>query len=91
MLLEVSNCEIKSNFRPCSAVQYCKDYIAQDRIFGFEDFEDRWWDFNELTDASTGETRLVEDYHMMFIVTPKQVLFPLELGMKRDSELDPGR
>jgi hypothetical protein len=64
-----------------------KDYIAQDRIFSFEDFLDRWWDFNELTDASTGETRLVEDDHMMFIVMPKDVLIPLELGMKRDSEL----
>lgn len=68
-----------------------KDYIAQDRIFSFEDFEDRWWDYNELTDPSTGETRLVEDYHMMFIVTPRDVLFPLELGMKRDSELTPDR
>jgi hypothetical protein len=64
-----------------------KSYIAQDRIFSFEDFEDRWWDFNEVTDPSTGRTRLVEDYHMLFIVTPEDMLFPVELGMKKDFEL----
>lgn len=60
-----------------------KDFIAQDRIFSFDQFKKRWWDFNEITDLETGETRLVEDYHMMFIVTGKEEEYPLLLGMKK--------
>lgn len=62
-----------------------KDYISQARIFSFEEFEDRWWDFNELTDPQTGWTRLVKDYHMMFIITPKSVRFPARLGLQKFS------
>ncbi len=62
-----------------------KDYISQDRIFSFDEFKERWWDFNEITDPATGKSRLVEDYHMMFIVTPENVEFPRELEMKMES------
>lgn len=60
-----------------------KDYISQDRIFSFAEFEERWWDTNEVTNPKTGRPHLVEDYHMMFILTPKRTIFPLKLGMKR--------
>lgn len=60
-----------------------KDFSAQDRIFSFEDFEPRWWDTNEVTDPATGEPKLIEDYHMMFILTPPGTEFPTLLGMKR--------
>lgn len=60
-----------------------KDYIGRDRIFSFEEFEGRWWDYNEVADPLTGEARLVEDRHMMFIITPQEAVFPLELGMQR--------
>ena len=59
-----------------------KDYYSQDRIFGFEEFERRWFDFNEVTDPETGRTRILKDDHMMFILTPKDATFPLELKMK---------
>jgi hypothetical protein len=59
-----------------------KDYIGQDRIFSFKEFKQRWWDYNEVPDPLTGKTRLVEDRHMMFIITPKDALFPLEFGMQ---------
>jgi hypothetical protein len=59
-----------------------KDYIAQDRIFSFDEFKERWWDFNEITDTDTGKTHLVEDYHMMFIITLEEAEFPLELEMR---------
>ena len=61
-----------------------KDYYSQDRIFSFEEFERRWDDFNEVPDPVTGKARLVKDDHMMFILTPKDALFPLELKMKSD-------
>lgn len=60
-----------------------KDYISQDRIFSFREFEERWWDTNEVINPKTGRPHLVEDYHMMFIITPKRTTFPLKLGMKR--------
>jgi hypothetical protein len=60
-----------------------KDYISQDRIFSFWEFEERWWDTNEVINPKTGRSRLKEDYHMMFILTPKRTIFPLKLGMNR--------
>jgi hypothetical protein len=62
-----------------------KDYIGQDRVFSFKEFKQRWWDYNEVPDPLTGEARLVEDYHMMFIITRQGALFPLELGMQKGS------
>jgi hypothetical protein len=58
-----------------------KDFVDQDRIFSLEFFARRWWDTNEITDPTTGRTELVEDYHMMFIITPAEATFPAELGM----------
>jgi hypothetical protein len=60
-----------------------KDYISKDRIFSFREFEERWWDTNEVINPKTGRPHLVEDYHMMFILTPKRTIFPLKLEMKR--------
>lgn len=68
-----------------------KNLILQARIFSFEEFEERWYDFNEVPDLLTGQSRLVEDYHMMFIVTPADEVFPFKLGMKRyEDEISPG-
>lgn len=60
-----------------------KDYISQARIFTFREFLDRWWDTNEVTDPETRIAVLVEDYHMLFIVTPRETEFPPELGLLR--------
>jgi hypothetical protein len=61
-----------------------KDYIAQARIFTITEFEHRWYDWNETLDPITGKTVLMEDFHMLFIIAPKDVQFPKELGMKSD-------
>lgn len=58
-----------------------KDYVSQDRIFSFEVFEKRWWDFNEVQDPESGRAKLVEDFHMLFIITPRGKRFPYKLGM----------
>ncbi len=63
-----------------------KDYISRDRVFTFRAFECRWYDYNELQDPDSGKPIYVEDYHMLFIITPKNETFPLELEMKRGEE-----
>ncbi len=60
-----------------------QDYIAQDRTFSFDEFVPRWWDVNPVTNPVTGEVRLVEDYHMMFAVTPADATFPQLVGMRQ--------
>ena len=58
-----------------------KKYAGKDRRFSIIDFEHRWWDTNEVTDLRMGKHKLIKDYHMMFIVVPKEVTFPESLGM----------
>jgi hypothetical protein len=60
-----------------------KSFISQARVFGFDEFVERWYDYNEVTDPETGQPRLVEDFHMMFIITPPGEVFPYKYGMKR--------
>jgi hypothetical protein len=59
-----------------------KDYFNQARIFSFRKFNQRWWDFNEVTDLRTGKKKLVEDYHMMFLITTADRDFPHRFNMK---------
>lgn len=60
-----------------------KDFISQDRIFTYKDFSARWYDYNSITDPRTGREKIVEDYHMLFIIAPKGERFPETLGMTR--------
>lgn len=60
-----------------------KKYAGRDRRFSIMEFEHRWWDTNEVTDAKTKKRTSVKDYHMMFIVVPRQETFPEKLGMVR--------
>ncbi len=59
-----------------------KDFFSQARIFGFGEFESRWYDYNEVPDPLTGQPVTAEDYHMLFVVTRRNVLFPLRMGMR---------
>ena len=63
------------------------DYVLQDRAFALDEFNERWWDNNLVPNPATGKEELVEDYHMMFIVTPQASTFPESLAMKRGSSL----
>ena len=60
-----------------------KAFVDQDHILSSDEFLDRWWDTNEITNPKTGRSRLVEDVHMMLIITPQDATFPQQLGMKR--------
>ena len=60
-----------------------KRFAGTDRQFHILEFQNRWWDENEIHDPVTGRTSLVREERMMFIVTPKDAVFPESLGMIR--------
>lgn len=60
-----------------------KDYISQARVFSFQEFDQRWYDYNEIVDPKTGKAYLKKDDHMMFLITPLEEMFPLKFGMER--------
>lgn len=60
-----------------------KKYAGKDRRFSVVDFERRWWDTNEIIDRTTGKRWHQKDDQMMFVVIPKEMTFPEELGMQR--------
>ena len=59
-----------------------KDYFSQTRVFSFEEFDRRWYDYNEVPDPVSGESVLVKDDHLIFVVVRKNVRFPRGIGMK---------
>jgi hypothetical protein len=58
-----------------------KDFVSRDRILSFTEFDERWWDYNEVINLETGKPQFVKDTRLMFIVTPKEVTFPESLDM----------
>ena len=60
-----------------------KDFVSQDRIFSIDSFIERWWDTNEVVAPRAGKAKLVEDYHMLFVITFRDAVFPEKLRMKR--------
>lgn len=59
------------------------DFWHTDRVFRLEWFMPRWWDINTTPVPGGNALRLVEDRHMLFIVTEKSTSFPATLGMIR--------
>ncbi|MCJ7805647.1 cysteine peptidase family C39 domain-containing protein [Patescibacteria group bacterium] len=60
-----------------------KRFAGSDRSFHVLEFEERWWDENEIIDTWSRKHNIVRDEHTMFIITPKDVFFPEYLGMYR--------
>lgn len=58
-----------------------RDFAGVDRKFDIKFFENRWWDENEISVAGTTRKRKVEDYRVMFLITPKGENWPEKLGM----------
>jgi hypothetical protein len=59
-----------------------KDYFAQARVFDFKEFDQRWYDYNEVSDPISGQPVLVEDDHLLFVVIRRNALFPRQMGMR---------
>lgn len=62
-----------------------KRFIGSDRLIHLTEFNDRWWDENEIIDPFTGKIIYERDEDMSFIVTPSDEKFPQEIGMFRES------
>jgi hypothetical protein len=60
-----------------------QNYVTMDRIFSFDEFLDRWWDYNVIIDPTTGNPSALKDDKMMFIITPREETFPEQLHMSR--------
>jgi ABC-type bacteriocin/lantibiotic exporter with double-glycine peptidase domain len=58
-------------------------FAGTDRQFHILEFQDRWWDENEVRDPGSGSVQTVREERMIFIVTPKDSIFPESLGMVR--------
>ncbi len=52
-----------------------------DRQLSILEFERRWWDINEVIDSTTGKRHEQDDYHALFLVTPKGVSLPADLDL----------
>jgi hypothetical protein len=59
-----------------------KDFVDQSRILKMSLFLNRWWDYNEVKDPQTGEKVFKKDEQLFFVVAPRNVSFPDELGMQ---------
>ena len=62
-----------------------RKFAGLDRKFRVSDFVKRWCDANEVTIPGTSRKNIVYDKKMMFVVTPKSLLWPRRLGMTRTS------
>jgi len=59
------------------------EFWCEDRVFRLECCIKRWWDVNAVPAPETGASRLVEDRHMLFVITGERARFPASLGMTR--------
>lgn len=59
-----------------------KDYFSQARVFSFDEFDHRWYDYNEVPDSASGQPVLVKDDHLIFVVVPRNASFPRRMGMR---------
>jgi ABC-type bacteriocin/lantibiotic exporter with double-glycine peptidase domain len=59
-----------------------KDFVDQSRIIKISVFLHRWWDYNQVKDPQTGKEVDKKDEDLLFVVVPKEVSFPAELGMQ---------
>lgn len=57
-------------------------YAGKDRRFTLLQFERRWWDINEVINPVNHRKKQVDDYHVMFVITPVEDEFPEKFGMK---------
>jgi hypothetical protein len=59
-----------------------KDFVDQNRILKMSLFLKRWWDFNDIKDPQSGRIVSKKDEQLFFVITPREMSFPVELGMQ---------
>ncbi|MBU0998045.1 C39 family peptidase [Patescibacteria group bacterium] len=60
-----------------------KRFAGSDRSFHIMEFDHRWWDENEIVDELANRKYVTREEHMMFLITPKETIFPETFGMIR--------
>lgn len=60
-----------------------KTFAELDRKFKISDFENRWWDTNEIAIPGSKLRKAVYDRKLMFLITSRKENFPKRLGMTR--------
>lgn len=55
-------------------------YSGKDRFIPLDEFEERWWD--DLSEKEGGIRKYTFESKLMFLVVPKNEMWPEELGMK---------
>lgn len=58
-------------------------FFGTDRKFKIKEFEQRWWDSNEIKVAGTTKLRTVVDNRVSFLIAPKGENWPKKLGMTK--------
>lgn len=72
---------IDVDFDTVTIIDPYRDYVLRDRFFSLGEFLSRWWDVNDVFD-DMGRSSEEEDYHLLFIITPKGASFPKLLGLR---------
>ena len=55
-----------------------------DRLLTFEEFEKRWFDTNDVVaDAPEEAKAWMDDYHVMYVIAPRTMQFPPDIGLKK--------
>ena len=60
-----------------------KRFVGSDRSFHIMEFDHRWWDENEIVDKLANRKYVTREERMMFLITPKETIFPETFGMIR--------
>ncbi len=56
-------------------------YAEKDRFIRLQEFSNRWWDQDTRVDHWTGKKEVIDECRTFFLILPKNVSFPVELGM----------
>lgn len=59
-------------------------FIDEDRVLSQDTFEKLWFDTNEIGDDAPEEAQAwMDDYHVLFVIAPKDYTFPESLNLKK--------
>lgn len=63
-----------------------EDFVLKDRQVSIPRFVRLWWDTNTYSNRVTKQTKVVKDSRLFFVITPKEIVFPEKMKMKKGEE-----
>jgi hypothetical protein len=73
--------------RHITMVDPYEDFTIKDRVVSINRFVRLWWDTNNFYHQKTKKLKIIKDTRMLFVITPKEVIFPEKLKMKKGETL----